>query len=52
MSAKFPRGGGGEGAGPFLARSLNIVPLHPTAQLIELSEETDGQISYCRANQK
>ena len=25
MSAKFPRGGGGGGAGPFLARSLAII---------------------------
>ena len=25
MSAKFPRGGGGGGAGHFLARSLNIL---------------------------
>ena len=25
MSAKFPRGGGGGGAGPFLARSLFIL---------------------------
>ena len=25
MSAKFPRGGGGGGAGPFLARSLMVI---------------------------
>ena len=29
MSAKFPRGGGGGGAGPFLARSLHGLVVAP-----------------------
>ena len=44
MSAKFPWGGGGGGAGPFLARSLQVNHLYCTDLCCPGAEEDSCKI--------